>query len=250
MFDTELIKIYTRGKEKSLWDLSLPWEMAENDNLSETHKKLAIELASLSLRVEQIGMRNAAELLIQCDDLDLKLCLAQAINDEARHTEVFSRYVSLSSGKILGNDKTKDKFNDHFDSLNSFDDIFLSHAYLEALAMESFNVYQGIFGDDSLIGKIYRGVMIDEARHVAFGVSYFKKKAELDPDLFVKYKEHFEKNKDTLVVSDSAINWLAEISGFSKDVISANFKKKAEGFLEKISPYSVKEMELEMLFTI
>ncbi|NHB93433.1 hypothetical protein [Photorhabdus cinerea] len=83
--------LYLKGKTKQIWDSNLNWDLAGKDLIPESLYETAAIVASLSVHVEILGMQNAAELLLQCDDFSLKIGLAQAVNDEARHSELFAK---------------------------------------------------------------------------------------------------------------------------------------------------------------
>ncbi|WP_387689989.1 hypothetical protein [Photorhabdus sp. RM71S] len=89
--------LYLKGKTKQTWDSNLNWNLAGRDLIPESLYEIAIVVASLSVHVEILGMQNAVELLLQCGDFSLKIGLAQAVNDEARHSKLFAKYAILVS---------------------------------------------------------------------------------------------------------------------------------------------------------
>ncbi|MBA2608088.1 MAG: ferritin-like domain-containing protein, partial [Actinobacteria bacterium] len=106
--------------------------------------------------------------------IDAKYYAATQVMDEARHVEVFARYLD-------------EKLNGHF-PLNPhlgllLDDIISDHRWdftylgmqimVEGLALAAFGLVQAIT-PEPLLKQLLRYVMSDEARHVAFGVLSLK----------------------------------------------------------------------------
>ncbi|POT24499.1 hypothetical protein C3433_23925 [Citrobacter freundii] len=226
--------LYVKGKTKQTWDESLRWEMAVNDNIPERLKSDAITVASLSAHVELLGMENAAELLLQTDDFSLKLGLAQAVNDEARHAELFSKYAILANGAIRDLSKTRELYIEHFHKLNSFDETFLSHVFLENGALEQFNLFIHAFTENSLIGQIYRGAMNDEARHVQMGINYFRQLIQRNPAKREMVSDHLHMFKNILHVNPDGIAWLSGISGIPAREIGERVQRRHDNFITKI----------------
>lgn len=127
-------------------------------------------MISQFLHGEQGAMAVAARLVEAVPDLDSKLCAASQTLDEARHVEVFSRYirekipepypVSGPLGELL-----EDLLAD-----SRWDVTALGmQLIVEALAMAAFRLANSTF-HDNLIRDITRRVARDESRHVSFGV--------------------------------------------------------------------------------
>ncbi|MDQ1437263.1 MAG: hypothetical protein QOK43_892, partial [Acidimicrobiaceae bacterium] len=123
--------------------------------------------------------------------IDAKYYAATQVMDEARHVEVFARYLD-------------EKLNGHF-PLNPhlgmlLDDIISDHRWdftylgmqimVEGLALAAFGLVQAIT-PEPLLKQLLRYVMSDEARHVAFGVLSLKEYyAELS-DVEMKERQEF-----------------------------------------------------------
>ncbi|MEK9499213.1 ferritin-like domain-containing protein [Photorhabdus sp. P32] len=226
--------LYLKGKTKQTWDSNLNWNLAGRDLIPESLYETAIVVASLSVHVEILGMQNAAELLLQCGDFSLKIGLAQAVNDEARHSELFAKYAILANGSIKDLPKTRDIYIEHFAKLRSFDETFLSHVFLENGALEQFNIFIHAFGDKSLIGQIYKGAMQDEARHVQMGITYFRALIEQSPAKKEMVIDHLTTFKKILHVNKDGVNWLSDISGIPADEIETRIKNRHDNFINKI----------------
>ncbi|MDC9581488.1 ferritin-like domain-containing protein [Xenorhabdus sp. PR6a] len=227
--------LYVKGKSKQTWDVNLDWSRAINDSFPNELKKDAIIVASLSAHVELIGMENAAELMLQSTDFSLKIGLAQAVNDEARHAELFSRYAIMANGEILDLSNTRELYLDHFQKLNTFDEVFLSHVFLENGALEQFNLFIHAFGEGSLIGQIYKGAMNDEARHVQMGINYFRQLIASDPLKNEMVENHLNTFKKILHVNPEGIAWLSKISRIPADDIERRVQARHDNFINKIT---------------
>ncbi|MGH8940485.1 MAG: ferritin-like domain-containing protein [Actinomycetes bacterium] len=127
-------------------------------------------MVSQFLHGEQGALVVASRLVETVPDLDSKIYAASQVVDEARHVEVFSRYlrekvpnpypISVSLHELL-----EDILAD-----SRWDVIALGmQIMVEALAMAAFRLAKSTFHDD-LIRDITRLVARDEARHVSFGV--------------------------------------------------------------------------------
>jgi hypothetical protein len=119
---------------------------------------------------EQAALVGAARVLGAIPDTDARFCLASQVAEEARHLEVFSRYirervsapytVSPPLARLL-----RDTINDA-----RWDVMVLGlHILVEALAMATLRLADRTF-HDALIRQICRLVARDEARHVSLGV--------------------------------------------------------------------------------
>jgi hypothetical protein len=137
-------------------------------------KTLGLEMfkAQLSqfMHGEQGAMLTAAKLVEAVPWIDAKYYAATQTMDEARHTEVFSRYLSEKVGEAypMGPFLQGQIFGLLEDS--RWDIAYLGmQIIIESLALAA-------FGDllrktsEPLLRKILRYIMGDEARHVAFGI--------------------------------------------------------------------------------
>ena len=123
---------------------------------------------------EQGALVCTAKIVETVPWIDAKYYAATQVMDEARHVEVFARYLD-------------EKLNGHF-PLNPhlgllLDDIIADHRWdftylgmqimVEGLALAAFGLVQAIT-PEPLLKQLLRYVMCDEARHVAFGVLSLK----------------------------------------------------------------------------
>lgn len=119
---------------------------------------------------EQAAMIAAARLVEVVPDADARLCLAGQVGDEARHVEVFARYLSekvpepyavAPSLAALLRDTLGERRWDFT--------VLGMQILVETLALAAFRLADRSFHDD-LIREICRRVAQDEVRHVSFGV--------------------------------------------------------------------------------
>ncbi|HEY5109296.1 MAG TPA: ferritin-like domain-containing protein [Acidimicrobiales bacterium] len=127
-------------------------------------------LLSQFMHGEQGAMMTAAKIVDTVPWIDAKYYAATQTMDEARHTEVFARYIDEKVGDAY-------PMNPHLEAqiTGLLEDSRWDIAYLgmqiviESLALSA-------FGDmarrttEPLLKKLLRYVMADEARHVAFGI--------------------------------------------------------------------------------
>ncbi len=194
----ELAKLYAAAK-RAQWDAAtaLPWatnvdpESAEHeiilDNVLPLHElkqwrslpereklgqKAALVAWMLSqfLHGEQGALQAACQITEAVDSMDAKLYGSTQVVDEGRHVEVFHRYLTEKLGKLY---EINDNLYVIIDALmtdSRWDIKFLGMQILvEGLALGAF----GTLRDSSrepLLRDLLRYVIIDEGRHVHFGV--------------------------------------------------------------------------------
>jgi hypothetical protein len=122
------------------------------------------------LHAEQGALACAAKLVQTAPWVDTKFCASTQVLDEARHMEVYAKYLR---------EKLEREFpiNVHLRTLlnniikdSRWDFTFLGmQVVVEGLALAAFG-FQYQLTKDPLLKQITRYVMADEARHVAFGV--------------------------------------------------------------------------------
>lgn len=132
--------------------------------------ELQIWMVSQFLHGEQAAMVVAGRLVGCMPDLDGKLCAASQAVDEARHVEVFSRYLRQQVGACYPVSEPLRLMLRDFLADPRWDITALGMQILvEALAMAAFRLANSTFHDE-LIKEITARVATDEARHVSFGV--------------------------------------------------------------------------------
>jgi hypothetical protein len=194
----QLARLYEKAKV-SMWnaETDLPWEIeVDQERLAEAAVggggsvidwsgtpvahwgrpewlRFAIEsdnwMLSQFLHGEQGALLCTAKIVETVPWADAKYYAATQVMDEARHVEVFTRYLDKLSGRY--------PVNRHLEAL--LDDILRDRRWdltylgmqimVEGLALASFGLMAQVTSEP-LLQQLLRYVMADEARHVAFGV--------------------------------------------------------------------------------
>jgi hypothetical protein len=119
---------------------------------------------------EQGAMMTAAKIVETVPWIDAKYYAATQTMDEARHTEVFAKYLHTKLGEAY---PMSPFLEDQITSLledERWDIAYLGmQIVIESLALAAFGSMLRNT-DEPLLKKLLRYVMSDEARHVAFGV--------------------------------------------------------------------------------
>ena len=102
--------------------------------------------------------------------IDAKYYAATQVMDEARHVEVFGRYVEEKMGGAYPVNPQLKKILDDIITDSRWDITYLGmQIMVEGLALAAFG-FMHMLTNEPLLKKLLRYVMSDEARHVAFGV--------------------------------------------------------------------------------
>jgi hypothetical protein len=128
--------------------------------------------ASLSqfMHGEQGAMMVAAKIVETVPWIDAKYYAATQTMDEARHTEVFARYLQTKLGEAYPMTPYLDAQITALVEDSRWDIAYLGmQIVIESLAMAAFGSMLRLT-EEPLLKKLLRYVMSDEARHVAFGV--------------------------------------------------------------------------------
>ncbi|GAB2596707.1 hypothetical protein GCM10027168_31840 [Streptomyces capparidis] len=159
-----------------------PWSAREligsgRTELTEDAQERAWLLASTGYYAEQAGLVAAAELAAQTEDVALRMGLATAVADEARHSDAFLAYAVARGGRIA--DCAGDDYLTDLHAMLSSAEYLekcLLHTVLEGLAADEFLLLRQVFAGDPL-ADIYRHVRADELLHVAIGLDYLRRSA-------------------------------------------------------------------------
>ncbi len=136
--------------------------------------QLALELqkASLSqfMHGEQGAMMTAAKIVETVPWIDARYYAATQTMDEARHTEVFGRYLQEKLGKPYPMSPFLEEQIMVLLEDSRWDIAYLGmQVIIESLALAAFGDMHRRT-EEPLLKKLLRYVMADEARHVAFGI--------------------------------------------------------------------------------
>ncbi|HEY7134858.1 MAG TPA: ferritin-like domain-containing protein [Acidimicrobiia bacterium] len=132
--------------------------------------ELQNSLLSQFMHGEQGALLCTARIVETVPWIDAKYYAATQVMDEARHVEVFARYLDEKLGHQYGiNDNLKGILDDILRDPR-WDIAYLGmQIMVEGLALAAFGLMHQVT-TEPLLKKMLRYVMSDEARHVAFGV--------------------------------------------------------------------------------
>ena len=151
-----------------IWDHPV-WKTLSETDKGRVRRHLASWNFSQFLHGEQGALICTARIVQDVPDLDAKFYGATQVMDEARHMEVYSRFLREKIGFAY-------PINPHLKTLleqiighRQWDFVYLGMQILiEGLALAAFNLIRD-FATDPLARTLNAYVMQDEARHVAFG---------------------------------------------------------------------------------
>ncbi len=143
------------------------------------------------LHGEQGALLAAAQLVNSTQDLDSKLYCATQVVDEARHVDVYNRYLNEKIG-------ARYPINPHLKTLldmilkdSRWDMKFLGmQIMVEGLALAAFGMIRNNT-PEPLLRDLTAYVMGDEARHVAFGVLSLRDYYRDQPEAVKREREDF-----------------------------------------------------------
>lgn len=156
-------------------------------------------MLSQFLHGEQGALLATARLVETVPWLEGKYYAAAQAADEARHVEVFHRYLTEKLGVSY-------PVNSHLRTLLQqiiqeprWDMTFLGmQIMVEGLALAAFGVMRFTQADEPLIGQITHHVMQDEARHVAFGVMALR-------DLYQQMSESELREREDFIIEATVL---------------------------------------------
>lgn len=155
-------------------------------------------MLSQFLHGEQGALLATSQLVCSVPDLDSKLYGGTQVVDEARHVDVYNRYLHEKVGFSY-------PVNPHLKTLldlilkdSRWDMKFLGmQIMVEGLALSAFGLIRQ-FSYEPLLKDITRYVMNDEARHVAFGVLSLR-------DFYAEQNEAFVREREDFVYEAAAL---------------------------------------------
>ncbi len=191
----ELRDLYKKA-QKSQWqpDVTLPWQLSVDlekphypeemfplygtdiySKLSDKQKsQLGVEMFSWILSQfmhgEQGALLAASQLVASVPDMDSKYYASTQVFDEGRHVEVYDRYLHEKIGFAYPISPYLKKLLDLILTDSRWDMKLLGmQIMVEGLALAAFGMIRAQTSEP-LLKKLTHYVMLDEARHVAYGV--------------------------------------------------------------------------------
>ncbi len=161
-------------------DEDLPHETLEAyENLTEEEKiefdrHDTAELLSQFLHGEQGALLVASQLVSCAPTYNAKLYAASQTFDEARHVEVFNRYLQEKIGVHYPINPNLKALLDKILTDERWDLKFIGmQIIIEGLALAAFQMLK-MLTKDPLLKQLLHYVVRDEARHVTFGINYLE----------------------------------------------------------------------------
>jgi len=128
-------------------------------------------MLSQFLHGEQGALVATSKIVQQVPWEEAKFYAANQVADEARHVEVYHRYLTEKLGLSYEVHPSLKALLDDIVSDSRWDVTYLGmQIMVEGLALAAFGIMKLLMQDEPLIQDITTRIMADEARHVAFGV--------------------------------------------------------------------------------
>ncbi|MEA1671955.1 hypothetical protein [Nitrospirillum sp. BR 11163] len=233
---TERLRLYEKARSKSTWrpDVDIDWE--KPSILKGNKRELAHKIACTGTYTEEIGLFVCARLLQEIDDLPARYALALQISDEAKHSEVFTRYIHVNFGEEPPPPtESIKKISDDLSSIRTPEALFFVHTALEGFASDQFSFLMRAFRGDTL-HDIYKYVLKDEVRHINLGIEYlvFALHQGLSEQALNEIQWCEANIRMIGFVNSELMTWLSEISGAPAADIAHVFEKNHQARLQRI----------------
>jgi P-aminobenzoate N-oxygenase AurF len=192
---SRLIDLYQKGKDKQWdaqkrisWDVAVDvtnvagvpenfnplfgsdiWDEMSQDARDEFGRHQGSWLFSQFLHGEQGALNVASHIVQSVPDMDAKFYAATQTMDEARHVELFNRFLRDKVGVYYPVNQSLANLLAESLEDGRWDLPYLGmQVLIEGLALASFGLYRDV-STNPLVKQLLAYVMQDEARHVAFG---------------------------------------------------------------------------------
>jgi len=139
---------------------------------------------------EQAALALCAQLLNMVPEMEARFCLAGQVIDEARHVEVFGRYLEKLGVEAPINPPLEELVHRLLESDHYGEKIVGMQIFLEGIAVGIFRRFQHD-SPDPLMRDIIALVLRDESRHAGFGVIHLEKKFRAAPAVERRRIEEF-----------------------------------------------------------
>jgi hypothetical protein len=148
---------------------SRQWDLLSQNERDELGHHLSAWLFSQFLHGEQGALTVAARIVESVPDMDSKFYAATQAMDEARHVELFARFMREKIGLYYPVNPDLAKLLADALGDSRWDMPYLGmQVLIEGLALAAFGVHRDL-ANNALAKQLLAYVMQDEARHVAFG---------------------------------------------------------------------------------
>ena len=145
------------------------WDKMTQDERDEFGRHQGSWLFSQFLHGEQGALTVAARIVESVPDLDSKFYASTQVMDEARHVELYNRFIQEKIGMFYPVNQDLARLLESALTDGRWDMPYLGmQVLIEGLALAAFGVHRDITANP-LVKQVLAYVMQDEARHVAFG---------------------------------------------------------------------------------
>jgi len=150
--------------------LNPPKTLGERESL-EMNLNMNAWMLSQFLHGEQGALLATAKIVQAVPEEEAKWYAANQVADEARHVEVYHRYLTEKLGRSFEVNRHLQALLDDIIADSRWDMTYLGmQIMVEGLALAAFGMMRLQMPDEPLIQDITTRIMGDESRHVAFGV--------------------------------------------------------------------------------
>ncbi len=148
-----------------------PPRQLDDKELIELNLHMNSFMLSQFLHGEQGALVATAKIVQAAPDEEAKFYAANQVADEARHVEVYHRYLTEKLGLSYEVHPALQSLLDDIMTDTRWDMTYLGmQIMVEGLALAAFGMQKLMMQDEPLIQDITTRIMADESRHVAFGV--------------------------------------------------------------------------------
>lgn len=188
--------------------------------------ELAWRTASRGYYAEQAGLVAAATLAASTDDAPLRLSLAVATADEARHADAFYQYARAVNVELEPCQSPVRALDETLAQLPHMGRM-LVHTILEGVAADEFILLSEVFTDDAL-GRIYHHVRRDEVQHIAIGLNYLARvtATAAGRDEFEAYGDEWQTVGLFLSRLEHIAEWLAPLTNRDTQTVKRWFVRR------------------------
>jgi hypothetical protein len=145
------------------------WNRMSQKNRDEFGRHQGSWLFSQFLHGEQGALTVSARIVETVPDLDSKFYAATQVMDEARHVELYARFIDDKVGMYYPINQDLARLLEESLTDGRWDLPYLGmQVLIEGLALAAFGLYRDL-STNPLVKQLLAYVMQDEARHVAFG---------------------------------------------------------------------------------
>jgi hypothetical protein len=195
--DQEKLVVQTWGSEPPPWDLmgvdvtGTPMASWGGKEWVQWNMEQENWMLSQFMHGEQGALVCTAKIVETVPWIDAKYYAATQVMDEARHVEVFARYLDTKLSGHYPLNVHLGMLLDDIISDSRWDLTYLGmQIMVEGLALAAFGLMHNLT-QEPLLKKLLRYVMSDEARHVAFGVLSLKEFYEGLSDAELRERQEF-----------------------------------------------------------